>query len=151
MSVKAIPEGFTTVTPTLILNDAAKAIELYKQAFGAKELYRMEAPGKKKIMHACIMIGNAKLFLADAGPKGEGCGSPSDSSFYLYLDDVDTVFKQAKKAGLEEQFAVQDMFWGDRMGCVNDHFGIKWTLATHVRDVSPQEMEEAKNKFCTAA
>lgn len=143
--VKKIPEGYHTVTPTLVLNDAAKAITLYEKAFGAKELYRMEGPGKK-IMHAAIQIGSSRVFLTDVNPQ-MGCATPSQSGFYLYLDNVDATFKQAKQAGMTENSPVQDMFWGDRTGNLSDTFGIKWTLATHVREVSPEEMEEARKKF----
>ena len=148
--MSAIPEGFTTVTPTLVVNGAAKAIELYKKAFGATELYRMEGATKDKIVHACIIIGNSKVFLSDFDPK-MGDTQPSVSTFYVYLEGVDAAIAQAKQAGFEELFAAADMFWGDRMGCVRDSFGIKWTLATHVRDVSPEEMEEGKKKFGQAA
>jgi PhnB protein len=148
--VKKIPEGFHSVIPTLILKDAAKAITLYQKAFGAKEIHRMDCAESGKIMHACIQIGDSKLFLADANPE-MGCGTPTVSSFYVYLDDVDASFKQAKQAGLSETCAVEDMFWGDRTGSLKDNFGIQWTLATHIRDVSPQELEEAKKKFVKAA
>jgi PhnB protein len=146
-----IPEGFSTITPSLNIDGAAKAIDLYKKAFGAKEEYRMECPdGSGKIMHACLSIGDSKLFVADTNPK-MGCGTPSVSSFYMYFDDVDKVAKQAKAAGLSELMPVQDMFWGDRTGTVKDPFGNSWTLATHVRDVSPEEMEEGKKSFGKAA
>ena len=141
-----IPEGFSTLTPTLTVNGAAKAIDLYKKAFGATEDYRMECPESGKIMHACLNIGNSKLFLADTNEK-MGCGEPTSSTFYAYLPDVDAAFAQAKKAGLKELFAPADMFWGDRTGSVEDSFGVKWTLATHVRDVSPQELEEGRKNF----
>jgi PhnB protein len=145
------PEGFSSVTPSLNVTDAAKAIEQYKKAFGAKEMYRMEMPdGSGKIMHACLEIGNSKLFIADVNPQ-MGCGVPSVASFYVYLDNVDAAFKQAKEAGLEEQYTPKDMFWGDRTGTVKDSFGVMWTLATHVRDVSADEMEEAKKSFGKAA
>jgi len=145
--VKKIPEDFHSITPTLVVNGAAKAIDLYKKAFGAAEEYRMECPGGSgKIMHACIKIGDSKIFLTDVNPE-MGCGTPSASSFYLYVEDVDATFKQAKQAGLTETFPVQDMFWGDRTGNLKDSFGIQWTLATHVRDISPEEMEEARKKF----
>jgi PhnB protein len=150
ITMPAIPEDFTTLTPTLIVDGAAKAIELYKKAFSAKEVYRMECPESNKIMHACIEIGNSKLFLSDINPN-MGAGTPSVSTFYAYIDDVDASFKQAKQAGMQELFAVEDMFWGDRTGSVKDSFGTTWTLATHVRDVSPEEMEEAKKKFGKAA
>ncbi len=145
-----IPEGFATITPSLSLTDAAKAIDLYKKALGAQELYRMEWPGTGKIMHACLQIGTSKIFLADHMPE-MGCGAPSQSSFYLYLDNVDAAFKQAKAAGLSEMMPVSDMFWGDRIGGLQDPFGIYWTLATHVRDVSPQEMEEGRKQWGNAA
>lgn len=144
--MSAIPEGFTTVTPTLIVNGAAEAIELYKEAFGAKELYRMESANKEKIMHANIMIGNSNVFIADVDPSM--CASqPSVSTFYVYLDDVDNALDQAKQAGLEALFPATDMFWGDRMGSVKDRFGMTWTLATHVHDVSPEELEAGQKNF----
>src|SRR6202020_1945922 len=95
-----IPEGFHTITPTLVLDGAAKAIEQYKKALGAQELYRMEGE-KGKIMHACLVIGNSKIFLCDTNPQ-RGCGTPSQSSFYLYMDNVDNAAKQAKGAGFTE-------------------------------------------------
>lgn len=146
---KKIPEDFSTLTPSLVVKDAAKAIELYKKAFGAEEAYRMEGQGGK-IMHACIKIGDSNLFLADINPE-MGAGTPSQSSFYVYLNDVDATFKQARTVGLSEVYPVKDMFYGDRVGTVKDPFGIQWTLATHMRDVSPEEMEEARKKFMQAA
>lgn len=143
-----VPEGYHTVTPGLVLKDTAKAIELYKKAFGAKEDYRMQMPGSNKIMHACLTIGNSKVFLSDANPE-MGCGTPSVSTFYLYLNDVDAAFKQARGAGLKELSPVQDMFWGDRTGSLEDGFGIRWTLATHVREVSESEMMEGAKKFAS--
>lgn len=145
MPVSKIPQDFHTITPSLSVNGAAKAIDLYVQALGAKELYRMASPDSGKIMHACVQIGSSKIFLSDANPEKD-CPATT-SSFYLYIDDVDAAFKQAKQGGLQETFAVQDMFWGDRMGCVKDSFGNSWTLATHVRDVSPEEMEEGRKNF----
>lgn len=138
------PEGFNTITPSLSIDGASNAIELYTKAFGAKEIHRMNCPDTGKVMHACLEIGSSKIFLADAMPE---CGGPSQSSFYLYMDDVDGAFKKATHAGLKEAWPVQDMFWGDRMGTVKDPFGNSWTLATHVKDVSPEEMEEGRKKF----
>jgi PhnB protein len=149
MSVTKIPEGFATVTPTLIFDNAGKAIALYKKAFGATEDYRMASPDGK-IMHACITIGSSKVFVCDVNP-GMACSSPSQSGFYLYMDDVDATFTQASKAGLEEISPVQDMFWGDRVGAVKDAFGIHWTIATHVRDVSKDEMDKSAKKMFNQA
>jgi uncharacterized glyoxalase superfamily protein PhnB len=142
----AIPEGFATITPTLVLKDAAKAVELYKKAFGATEIYRMDCPDTGRIAHACLQIGSSRLFLCDVNPEG-GCATASNSSFYLYFNDVDAAFRQAAQAGMQEAMPVQDMFWGDRVGNVKDAFGVQWTLATHVRDVSPQEMAEGMKKM----
>jgi len=143
--MSAIPEGFTTVTPTLVLKDAAKAIDLYTKAFGAKENYRMECPETHKIMHACIEIGDSKVFLADEMP--EMCAATAASSFYLYMPDVDASFAQAKKAGFKETSPVQDMFWGDRTGSMTDSYGIRWTIATHKRDVSPEDMKKGQEEM----
>jgi len=149
--MKKIPEGFNTITCNLNLDGAAQAIELYKKAFGAKEISRMESPDKSgKIIHACLQIGTSKLFIADVNPE-MGCAEPSVSSFYLYMEDVDSAFKQAKQAGLEEKYPVTDMFWGDRTGSLKDQFGVMWTIATHVRDVSDKEMEEGSKNFMNKA
>ncbi|MBN8531942.1 MAG: VOC family protein [Alphaproteobacteria bacterium] len=143
-AVKKIPEGYATITPSLVVTDAVAAIALYKHAFGAKEEGVMKAPDGK-IVHAVLTIGTSKLFLCDVIPSM--CASPSSSSFYLYFEDVDAVFAQARNAGMEEFSPVQDMFWGDRTGCVKDKFGIMWTLATHVRDVPEAEMIEAGKEW----
>lgn len=141
MSTKPIPEGFSTITPSLSLPNAAEAIELYKKAFGAKETARMSSPdGSGKIMHAVLEIGNSKIFVADQ--FCEESAKPSHSSFYVYVPDVDASFKQATGAGLAEFMPVADMFWGDRLGAVKDKFGISWTLSTHVKDVSDSEMKK---------
>jgi PhnB protein len=140
-----IPEGFTTVTPGLIINGAADAIELYKDALGAEEIYRMD-DDNGKIMHACILIGNSNVFISDTSEKMD-CADPSKSSFYLYLDDVDSAYSRATQAGMKGLHEVRDMFWGDRTGTVVDRFGNHWTLATHMREVSPQEMAEGKKQF----
>ncbi|MDR3425248.1 MAG: VOC family protein [Alphaproteobacteria bacterium] len=145
-STSKIPEGYSTLTPALIVPDAAAAIDLYKKAFGAKEEHRIACDDSGKIMHACLTIGSSKIFLGDAHPDGECCAA-TKSSLYVYIDDVDSAFRMAKQAGMKEASAVQDMFWGDRVGCVTDSFGNRWTLATHVRDVSPEEMEAGKKEF----
>lgn len=139
-----IPEG-NNLIPTLIVANAAEAIKLYVHAFGAQEQYRMPTDAGK-IMHACLSVGNCKFFLCDVMPE-MGCSTASNSAFYLYVENVDDASKQAKKAGLQEMQAPQDMFWGDRTCNLKDPFGITWTLATHLRDVMPQEIEEGRKAF----
>jgi PhnB protein len=141
--VKPIPEGYHSVTPYLVVNDAAKAIEYYTRAFGAKEIMRMDGP-PGKIGHAEIMIGDSHIMLSDEMP-GSDVRAPqsvggSTVSIFLYVNDVDSVFKQAVSAGAKENMPPTDMFWGDRFGKLTDPFGHSWALATHKEDVAPQEM-----------
>jgi PhnB protein len=145
MSVKAIPDGYYSLTPYLVVKGAAEAIEFYKKAFGATETIRMPGPDGR-IMHAEITIGNSVLMLSDESPERQQL-SPvtlggSGSSVMLYTDDVDATFKKALAAGATEQMAPMDMFWGDRMGNLKDPFGHSWAIATHTEDVSPEEMEK---------
>jgi PhnB protein len=144
--VNAVPKDHTTITPYLTIDGAAKAIELYQKAFSAKLEGRMDCPKTGKVMHAVLTIGNAKLFVSDTFPE-MGCGEASKSSFYLYVEDADKTFKQATSAGLTSKSEPQDMFWGDRTGTVTDAFGNNWTVATHVRDVSKDEMEKAVKEW----
>jgi PhnB protein len=144
MAVKPIPEAYHTVTPYLIIEGAAEAIEFYKQAFGAKELFRFPAP-EGKIGHAEIKVGDSPIMLADAypdmgykGPKSLG-GSPV--SLMIYVENVDTVFNQAVQAGATVKEAVSDKFYGDRIGSLIDPFGHVWHVSTHKEDVSFEEME----------
>ena len=150
-TVKPIPDGYTTVTPHLVLSDATKAIEFYKTAFGAKELARMTAPDGKSIIHAEIQIGNAIVMICDEFPE-MGCLSPekiggSSTSLFLYVEDVDATYKKALEAGCKELMPVADMFWGDRYGQVQDPYGHRWAIATHIKDVTPEEMQEAAKKL----
>ena len=143
--VKPIPEGYHTATPYLIVRDAARAIEFYKKAFGAKELMRMADPSGK-IGHAEIKIGDSPIMLADEVPE-MGHRSPeslggSPVSILLYVEDVDAVFNQAVAAGAKVQRPVADQFYGDRTGGVTDPFGHVWYVATHIEDVSPEEMRK---------
>jgi PhnB protein len=145
MAVKPIPEGYRSVTPYLALDDAAEAIEYYKEAFGAKERGRMEAPGGK-IGHAELEIGDCVVMLSDALPQF-AAKSPKElggtsASILLYVEDVDAVVKQAVDAGATIEMEVADQFWGDRFGTVRDPFGHMWSIATHVEDVPPDEMAE---------
>ncbi len=152
-AAKPVPEGYRTVTPYLIIRDAAKAIEFYKKAFGAVERFRMPTPDGK-LAHAEIQIGDSMIMIADENPEW-GVQSPqalngSPVSVFLYVPDVDATFKQAVAAGASEAMPVADMFWGDRYGKVVDPFGHKWDIATHVEDVSPAEMEERMKKAMSA-
>ena len=147
--VKPIPEGYHSVTPYLVVDDAAQAIEYYKKAFGAEEKFRM--PMGDRIGHAEIKIGDSHIMLADPfpdmghkSPKAYG-GTPV--SVMLYVDDVDSVFRQAVDAGATETRPVENQFWGDRMGTLTDPFGHVWSLATTVEEVSPDEMQRRMEQF----
>lgn len=135
----AIPEGFNTITPYLVTKDAVKAIALYQAAFDGIEEMRMPMPGGKGIGHACMQIGTSKLFLCDEMRERQ-MEAAEGTRFYLYFDDVDAQHRQAIEAGMQEVMPPSDMFWGDRTSTVADPFGVVWTLATHVRDVSEEEM-----------
>jgi len=150
--VKPIPEGFHTATPYLTIKGAASAIEFYKRAFGAHERFQMPGPDGK-IMHAEIAIGNSIIMLADesaaAGTQAPPSLNGTASGIFLYVEDVDASFKQAIKAGAKETKPVQDQFWGDRFGQLTDPFGHKWMLATHIEDVTPDEMEKRMGALVT--
>ena len=143
-NVKPIPDGYHSVTPCLIIKGAADAIEFYKRAFGATELFRMDHEGK--VGHAEIKIGDSPIMLSDEHPE-LGYTSPttlggSPVSIMIYVDDVDTIFKQAIAAGGEQLKPLQDQFYGDRSGSLKDPFGHVWHVSTHVEDVSPEEMDK---------
>ena len=144
MAVKAIPEGYHSLTPYLVCKDAAKAIDFYSRAFGAQETVRMPGPNGR-IMHAEVKIGDSMLMLSDENPD-RGAVAPSGkgraTSLMFYTSDVDAVFKRAIDAGASSIEAPTDMFWGDRMGNLMDPFGHQWAIATHKEDVSPDEMEK---------
>jgi PhnB protein len=141
---KPIPEGYHSVTPYLVVKGAAAAIDYYKKAFGATELFRMPMPGGK-IGHAEIKIGNSPVMLADEHPEmGAVAPQPPGSpvGLMIYCEDVDTVFKRAIAAGGKVERDVKDQFYGDRSGTLTDPFGHKWTVATHKEDVSSEEMQK---------
>jgi PhnB protein len=150
-SVKPIPEGFHTVTPTLTIKGAVDAIEFYKKALGAQELMRMTNPDGK-IGHAEIKIGDSIIFINDEMPM-PGCAlSPQTlggftATLYLYVEDVDTAFQRAVAAGGKTTHPVTDMFWGDRNGAFVDPFGHSWSLSTRKRNLSEQEIEVGAKKF----
>jgi PhnB protein len=143
-TVSPIPSGYHTATPYLVIKDAAQAIEFYKQAFGAQELFRMPRPDGA-IMHGEIQIGDSRLMFSDevaCGAKSPQTLDGSPVSIYLYVEDVDAVFKQAVAAGAKPIMPVQDMFWGDRYGRLTDPYGHQWHVSTHKEDVSPAEMAQ---------
>ena len=144
MSVRPIPEGYHSITPYLIIRGAASALEFYKKAFDAVEVLRLEGPGGK-IMHAEIKLGDSIIMLADEfpemghrGPQSLG-GSPVGLAFYVR--DVDAQFQQAVNAGATVKRPLENQFYGDRSGTLTDPFGHVWTIATHVEDVSPEEID----------
>ena len=145
MAVNPIPEGYNTLTPYLAVEDAERAIEFYKDAFGAEENLRMPGPDGK-IAHAELQLGDSKLMLSDPFPQSNvrppsERGGPT-ASIFMYCEDVDAVFAQAKRAGATVEMELQDMFWGDRFGTLVDPFGQVWSLSQHVEDLSPEEMAE---------
>jgi PhnB protein len=144
-TVKPIPEGFNTVTPYLVLHDAARAIEFYKRAFNATERVRMDGPAGK-VGHAELKIGDSIIMLGDEMP-GVTTRSPqslggTSAGIFLYVKDVDSAFQKAIDAGARVEAPLQDMFWGDRYGKLTDPFGHSWSLATHKEDVAPAEMQK---------
>jgi PhnB protein len=146
MSVKAIPDGYHSITPYLICRDAARAVEFYQQALGARIKGGVMKGPDGKVMHAELVIGDSILMLADENPAfgsvspqtigGSGCG------LHIYLEDVDSAFDRAVKAGAIVEMPVTDMFWGDRYGKLRDPFGHKWSIATHTADLSAEEMKQ---------
>ncbi|RVT89412.1 VOC family protein [Sphingomonas crocodyli] len=148
-AVKNPPEGYTSVTPYLTIDGAAAAIEFYGKAFGAVEIMRMQMGDR--VGHAEIRVGNAIIMLADEFPEMKICGPKTlggaSGSLMVYLDNVDAAFKRAIDAGCSEDKPLTDQFWGDRMGGVVDPFGHKWMLATHVEDVTPDEMKRRMKAF----
>jgi PhnB protein len=149
MPVKPIPDGYHTLTPFLTVNDAVKAIEFYKQAFGAKERGVMKGPDGK-VLHAELMIGDSIVMLSDEYPD-YGAKSPqslggSPMGLHIYVDGVDAAFERAVKAGAEVEMPVMDQFWGDRYGRLKDPFGHKWSIATHTKDLSMDEMKRGMDE-----
>lgn len=143
MGVKPIPDGYHAVTPYLIVQGAARAIEFYKQVFGATELMRLGGPDGR-VGHAELRIGDSIIMLADEHPEMDARGPRSVGgtpvSLLLYVEDVDNRFHKALAAGAVQKRPVKDQFYGDRNGTLEDPFGHIWTVATHIEDVSPEEM-----------
>jgi PhnB protein len=144
MAVKPIPEGYTSVTPYLTVDDGKAAIEFYKRAFGATERGVMNAPDGR-IAHAELQIGDSVVMLSDKFPQS-ACGTPKELggttvAIFLYVEDVDAVVKTAANAGATIGMEPEDQFWGDRLGQVTDPFGHVWQIATHVAELTPEEIE----------
>jgi PhnB protein len=145
MATKPIPEGYHTVTPYLAVDDAAEAIEYYRKAFGAEERVRMETPDGN-VGHAELAIGDSRVMLSDPFPQAT-TRSPKELggtsvSVFMYVEDVDAVVKRAIDAGAKITMEVADQFWGDRFGSVIDPFGHSWSIATHIEDLTPDEIAE---------
>jgi uncharacterized glyoxalase superfamily protein PhnB len=152
----AASTSLQTVTPYLIVSSGARAIDFYKKAFGAVELYRMPAPDGQRVMHATLRVYGSNVMLADEFPEFGGNRGPdivgsTTVSIHLQVPNADKAFAQAVAAGATAITPVADMFWGDRFGKLRDPFGHEWSVAHHVRDVSPAEMAEAAKKAFSAA
>jgi len=150
LQVKPIPEGMHTVTPHLVCAGASDAIAFYTRAFGAVETSRLPGPGGK-LMHASIRIGDSIVMLTDEFPDWNSFGPKAlkgtSVTIHLYVDDADAVAARAVAAGAKIVMPMEDMFWGDRYGIVEDPFGHRWSIATPLRDVTPAEMQEAMKKM----
>ncbi|HEV8700358.1 MAG TPA: VOC family protein [Candidatus Polarisedimenticolia bacterium] len=152
-TVKPVPDGYHTVTPYLVVKDAKRALEYYGKAFGAETKLSMPTPDGR-IMHAEVRIGSSMVFVTDENPEmapkvkaPASTGGVVTGSIFLYVPDVDAVFKRAVDAGASVIMPVTDMFWGDRFGKIVDPFGQHWGIATHTEDVPPQEMEKRSAEF----
>jgi PhnB protein len=150
-AVKPVPEGMHTVTPHLVCEGAAAAIDFYTKAFGAVEAHRMPGPDGR-LMHAMIRIGDSQVMLADAfpewGSKGPKMLGGTPVTIHLQVPNADEVFQSAVAAGAEVRMPIADMFWGDRYGIVIDPFGHSWSVATHIKDMTPEEMAAGKAAMC---
>jgi PhnB protein len=143
--VQPIPDRFHSITPYLIVSDGAAAIDFYVKAFGATELYRMPGPDGKSVMHAEIQIGDSVVMLAGSAPWMDIAVPQGNQwppvSIHIYVEDAHAAWKQAVAAGCKELAPLTDMFWGDRFGKLGDPFGHHWSIAQHIEDVSPEEMD----------
>ena len=151
-AVRPIPGGYHTLTPALIVHNAAEAIEFYKRAFGAQELGRMAAPDGQRVWHAELQIGDSRLMLGDEFPDMGDCRAPTSlggtaTSLHLYVEDADAVFQRAVDAGATVSMPLMDAFWGDRYGKLIDPFGHQWGIATRQEEVSEEEMARRAQAF----
>lgn len=149
--VKPIPDGFHTITPHLVVRDAARAVEFYKQAFGAEARDVSYMPDGKTVMHASLKIGDSMLMLNDEFPDWKVLSPKSiggsSVTIHMYVEDVDRAFNRAVAAGANVTMPLMDAFWGARFGQLEDPFGHKWSLATHKEDLNPEEMKKRAEPF----
>jgi uncharacterized glyoxalase superfamily protein PhnB len=148
---KPIPDGYSTVTASLIVRNGENAIEFYKKAFGAQELYRFPGLDGKGVMHSELKIGNSRIMLSDEMPR-ENCRSPQSLGgtgiyIYMYVEDADATFNKAVAAGATPTMPLMDSFWGDRFGQIQDPFGHIWGIATHKKDMSTEEIHKSAQEF----
>jgi PhnB protein len=154
MATKGVPAGYHSITPTLIVRDAAAAIEFYQRAFAAQEIDRMVGPDGS-IMHAEIQIGDSRIMLGEENEQW-GARSPlstngNPGSLHIYVENADASFERALNAGAKVRYPLEDAFWGDRYGKVTDPFGHEWGIATRVKDLSREEMENAGKEWMANA
>ncbi len=147
--VNPIPQGMHTLTPNLVHHDCAKAIDFYKRAFGAQEVTRFPAPDGKKIWHAELRIGDSIFYMNDEmmGASAPSAEHPAPVTMWLYVKDTDAAYRKACDAGAKSTMQPEDMFWGDRCAGVADPFGYVWSFATHVKDLTQEEMRRAGEEF----
>jgi len=150
-TVKPIPDGMHTVTPSLVIANCGKALEFYKEALGAEIRMNMPAPDGKSVWHAEFKVGDSVIFCNDEmpgmSPRPPSASAPAPVGFWVYVKDCDAAYARAVKAGCSSWMPPSDMFWGDRTGSVKDPFGYAWTFATHVKDMTEAEMAKAGQEF----
>ena len=152
-NVKPVPERYHTLTPNLVVQNAAAAIDFYKKAFGATEIERFPGPDGK-VMHAELKIGDSVIFVNDAMGKlaaSAEAGASNPMYLHLYVPDADTIFNRAVTAGARVEMPLQNMFWGDRYGKLTDPFGQQWGIATHVEDVAREDLPRRQQEFFAKA
>lgn len=151
-NTKPVPEGFRTVTPSLTFKDSAKALEFYREAFGATVMDNLPNPNGKGTMHATMKVGDSIIMMGDEMPGTGACKSAetlggSPVSLFIYVSDADAAFDKAVAAGAESTMPVMDMFWGDRCGTLVDPFGYTWMIGTHIKDLSQEEIQKGADTF----
>jgi uncharacterized glyoxalase superfamily protein PhnB len=150
-NVKPVPEGMHTLTPNLTIRDCARAIDFYRSALGADEIMRMPSPDGSQIWHAELRVGDSVFFANDAmdgmGEPPPSADRPCPVTLWLYVPDCDASHRRAVEAGAKSTMEPADMFWGDRVSSVTDPFGYRWSFATHVKDMTPEEMRQAGEEF----